>query len=105
MKLAYAFVAGIIGFIPGGAVILIALEVVMFYHMCHTYKHPVLGEGLVFAGTLISISFFFKAIAQALHVVPIIGQFANSLVAFFVVLGLGYVFENYIRHKANTKAE
>lgn len=100
MKFAYAFVAALMGLIPGAALLLILLEIGMFYHICHKHKAPVLGEGLALAGGLIAVSFLLKGLAQFLHVIPILGQMANSLVAFAVVLGLGFIFENYAEKRA-----
>lgn len=101
MKFAYAFIAAILGLFPGAAVLLIFLEIAMFYHICHARKAPVLGEGLALAGGLIGASFLLKGVAQFLHAIPIAGQMANSLVAFAVVLGLGFIFENYAEKRAS----
>jgi hypothetical protein len=100
VKFAYAFVAAILGLFPGAAVLLIFLEIAMFYHICHSRKAPVLGEGLALAGALIGVAFVLKGVAQFLHVIPILGQMAISFVAFVVVLGLGFIFENYAEKRA-----
>jgi hypothetical protein len=101
LKLSYAVAAGFLGLIPvGGSLLLLVLEGTMFFHICIKNKVPVLHEGFGLVLTLFAVSSLFKFAAEVLHVVPVIGQFANGIVAFLVVLGLGAVIENYAGGRA-----
>ena len=103
LKLNYAIAAGVAGLIPGATVILVVLEGVMFFHICHKARVPVLGEGFTFAATMAVLSVILKGMVETLHVVLGLGQVVNAAVAFMVVLGLGQVIENYARHRASSE--
>jgi uncharacterized protein (DUF697 family) len=92
----YAIVAAVCGLIPvGGSIFILVLEGVMFYHICAKHNRHVLHEGILFVGAVAGLSILFKAAAEVLHTIPVIGQVANALVAYGVVYGLGVVIENY----------
>jgi uncharacterized protein (DUF697 family) len=97
--LKYAAAAAVCGLIPiGGSMCILLLELCMFYHICAKYHVPALHKGIGFIIALFGISFLFKGVAEALHAIPVIGQLANSLVAFGVVMVLGKAINNYAKN-------
>src|SRR5882724_9220742 len=99
IKIAYAIAGAVIGFIPGGSVLLLILEFVMFYHICKLHDTTMTHEGIGFIAAITGVEFLFKAAAELIHALPIIGQFANSIVAGSVVYALGYLVENHIKER------
>jgi len=88
-------IGAIVGFVPGGSFILIPMEVFLLYKIISKYNAFHLGEFLGLAAALIGLSTFLKGLATFLHPIIIIGQIANSLVAFFFIIAFGYMADQH----------
>lgn len=96
----FAVFGGLVAFIPGASFILIPLELHIVYKIADKYNSFELFPFIMMSAAIISISFFLKGLASFLHPFPIIGQFANSIVAFGFILILGRLAE---KHYSNNK--
>lgn len=105
LKLRYALAAAIIGFVPFGTFALLLLEGAMFLHICHKHDVPAIHEGIAFVLAMAGISLILKFAAESLQVIPIIGQFSNSIIAFTVVYGLGAVIEKYAKRRSDREQQ
>ncbi len=72
----------------------------MFYHVCYKHGAPVLGQGIVLVVSIGSVNLLIKFLVGFLHVIVGLGQVANVLVAFLIVLGLGRVILVYAKNGA-----
>jgi hypothetical protein len=99
MVIGFAVIGAFVAFIPGGSFILIPMEVFLLYQLAAKYRAFEFGPFLAAASALVVISGFLKGLATFLHAVPIIGQFANSVVAFGFILAIGLLAEQYYRGK------
>lgn len=96
----YALVAGCLGLLPGIAFALILVEVHMIFGIAHGYVIDNAGEIAFFCFKAGAISAALKAAAHALHVVPVIGQVANSIVAIAFVVVLYNIADSHYSHLA-----
>jgi hypothetical protein len=81
MKFAYVAAGAFIALFPFVSFILIALEVVMVYHIAKSHNAFRLHDLIWFCSVMVVISLVLKIIASWLHIFPMLGQFANSIVA------------------------
>lgn len=95
MTFAFALIGALVAFIPGASFILIPMEVFLVYKIASSHNAFEFGPFIVMTAALVTISTFLKGLATFLHGVPILGQFANSLVAFCFILVIGVLAEQY----------
>jgi hypothetical protein len=98
----YILCAGVFGFIPGVAYLLIVMETWMIYSIAHGYGVDNLGEIVFYCGVAGTISFVLKSVAHLLHLAPLIGQIANSIVAMVFVFALYSIADSHYAHLAKT---
>jgi uncharacterized protein (DUF697 family) len=77
----YVAVGAFVALFPLASFVLIALEVVMVFNVAKKYGHANLGDLIWFCSAMVTLSLFLKFLAAWLHLIPIIGQVANSAVA------------------------
>jgi hypothetical protein len=104
MVLGFAMIGALIAFVPGGSFILIPMEVFLIYQIAAKYRAFEFGPFLAMASALVVISGFLKGLATFLHVLPLVGQFANSLVAFGFIFIVGLLAEQYYSGKSPSHA-
>jgi len=95
MILAFALIGAVIGFVPGGSFLMIPMEVYLLYRIMN--KHNAF-DWMPFFGTaamLCGISAVLKGLASLLQALPVIGQIANSLVAFGFIMAFGNLAEQH----------
>jgi hypothetical protein len=95
MILAFALIGAVVGFFPGGSFLLIPMEVYLLYKICTKHKAFDFPMFFLVAAALIGVSAFLKGLATFLQAIPVIGQFANSLVAFGFIVAFGNIAEHY----------
>lgn len=81
MKFVYVAIGALIALFPMASYVLIAVEVVMVYQIAKSYDAVHLGDLVWFCSKMVVVSLFLKFLASWLHLIPGIGQIANSLVA------------------------
>lgn len=81
MKLAYVAIGALVALFPMASFVLIALEVVMVYQIAKSHDAVHLGDLVWFCSKMVVLSLVLKFLAAWLHMIPLIGQVANSLVA------------------------
>lgn len=102
MIFAFALIGAVVGFIPGGSFLLIPMEVCLLYRIMN--KHNAF-DWMPFFGTaamLCGVSAVLKGLASLSQAVPVIGQIANSLVAFGFIMAFGTLAEQHyskVRHR------
>lgn len=77
----FVIAAAVIGLLPGASFVLIPLELILVYKILDNYKKFDIFKYLGFAAALVTVSTFLKGFSSLLHFMPIVGQFANSIVA------------------------
>jgi hypothetical protein len=77
----YVAIGAFVALFPFAAFALIGLEVVMVYQIAKKYDAVVVDDLIRFCGIMITVSLFLKFLALWLHLIPIVGQVANSVVA------------------------
>ncbi len=100
MVMHYAIIGALVAFLPGASFFLIPLEVWLVYRIAIHHHAYEFGTFITLATGLATISMFLKALAALLHFLPLVGQIANSLVAFGFILILGSVAEQHYEKKA-----
>jgi len=91
----YAIAGAAIGFIPGGSFLLIPMEVYLLYQIATRHNAFAPVPFLAMAAALVTISTFLKGLATFLHALPVLGQFANSIVAGGFILIMGSAAEQH----------
>lgn len=81
MKFVYVAIGALIALVPMASYVLIAVEVVMVYQIAKSYDAVNVGDLFWFCSKMVVISLFLKFLASWLHLIPGLGQIANSLVA------------------------
>ena len=81
MKFVYVAIGALIALFPMASFVLVAVEVVMVYKIAKSHDAFQLGDLVWFCSKMVIISLFLKFLASWLHLVPGLGQIANSLVA------------------------
>lgn len=81
MKFIYVALGALIALFPLASFVLIAVEVVMVFQIAK--KHDAVHLGLIvwFCTVMVPVSFVLKFLAAWLHMIPVIGQVSNSVVA------------------------
>lgn len=102
MRWAYAAAGGFIALFPMASFVLLALEVVMVFQIAKKHDKVDVGDLAWFCSIMFVVSLFLKFFAAWLHLFPIIGQFANSLVAIGFIL---FVYEVADAHYRNLARE
>ncbi len=91
----FAIIAAVVGFIPGGSFILIPMEMILLWNISHKYGKFHFGEWLGFGEALWTISLVLIGLASILHINPLIGQLANSIVAAGAIYVIGKAAESH----------
>jgi hypothetical protein len=102
MILAFATIGGVVAFIPGASFILIPMELIMLYKIATKYNAFEFFPFIIMAGTLVTISLFLKGLAAFLYPVPVIGELANSLVAFGFIFVVGMLADKYYANRSSS---
>jgi hypothetical protein len=102
MVFAFASIGAVISLIPGASFILIPLEVYLIYQIATKHNAFEFGPFLAMSAALVTISAFLKGLATFLHAIPLIGQLANSLVAFGFIWFVGLLAEQYYANRSRT---
>lgn len=89
--LVYAIVGAVVALIPFASFLLVIMELIMLHQIARQHGKN-LGGGYAFG--LVAVSGLLKGLATLLHTIPVIGQIANSLVAFGFILLLGKAAES-----------
>jgi hypothetical protein len=103
MVIQFAWIGALVALIPGASFILIPMEVVLIYQIAKKHDAFELGAFIFMATVIMSISLFLKALASFLHALPIIGQVANSLVAFGFIYAVGTVAEQHYAKRGQSR--
>jgi hypothetical protein len=98
--LIYILIAAVLGFIPGIAYGLVIMETYMIFDIAHGYGVDNTGEIALFCFKSGVISAVLKTVAHALHLAPVIGQVANSIVAIIFVFVLHNIADSHYQHLA-----
>jgi hypothetical protein len=81
MELLYVGIGAVIALFPMASFALIALEVIMVFQIAKSHDAVHLGDIVWFCSRMVIVSLVLKFLAAWLHLIPIIGQMANSIVA------------------------
>ena len=81
MKLAYVAIGALIALFPMASFVLVAVEVVMVYQIAKSHDAVYIGDISWFCSVMVVVSLVLKFLAAWLHLFPVIGQIANSIVA------------------------
>jgi hypothetical protein len=81
VKFVYVGIGAFVALFPMASFVLLALEVVMVYQIAKSHDAVHIGDLAWFCSVMVIISLVLKFLAAWLHLMPIIGQVANSLVA------------------------
>jgi hypothetical protein len=100
MVVVFAIVGAFVALIPGASFILIPMELFMVYMIAHRHGAVDFVPFIVMSAAIVTISTFLKGLATFLHVVPVVGQLANSLVALGFILLLGLLAEQFYAARA-----
>jgi hypothetical protein len=99
MVFAFAAIGAVVALIPGGSFVLIPLELIMLYMIADKNNAFELPPFLAMGAGIATMSAVLKGLASLMHVVPIVGQIANSLVAFGFIVVVGLLAEKYYSGK------
>ena len=99
MTVALAFIGAVVAFIPGGAFLLIPMELFLLYSIMKKYNAFDFIPFIGLSAALICVSGFLKGLAFFLNGIPIIGQLANSFVAFAFIMAIGYMAEDHYKKR------
>jgi hypothetical protein len=80
-KIVYVVIGALVALFPLASFVLIAVEVVMVYQIAKSHNAFHLGDLIWFCSVMVIVSLFLKFLATWLHLIPGIGQLANSIVA------------------------
>jgi hypothetical protein len=97
----YILIAGALGFLPAVSYALILMESWMIFDVAHGYGVDNTGEIVLFCIKSGAISAVLKTVAHALHLAPVIGQIANSIVAIVFVAALYNIADSHYAHLAS----
>jgi hypothetical protein len=100
MVLKFALLGAVVALIPGAAFILIPMELFMLYQIAGKHNAFEMAPFLGMSAALVTISVFLKGLATFLHLIPGLGQIANSLVAFGFISVVGTLAEQYYSNRA-----
>jgi hypothetical protein len=81
MKFTYVIIGALAALVPFASYGLIALEVIMVYQIAKSHNVVHLWDIVWFCSIMVTVSFFLSSLAIWMHMIPIIGQIANSIVA------------------------
>ena len=80
-KFIYVAIGAVIALFPMASYVLIAVEVVMVYQIAKSYDAVRVFDLVWFCTKMGFLSLVLKFLATWLHIIPLVGQVANSLVA------------------------
>lgn len=100
MIFGFAAIGALVAFIPGASFVLIPLELIMLYLIADKNNAFELPPFLAMGAGIATMSAFLKGLASLLHILPGVGQIANSLVAFAFIAVVGALAEKYYGGKA-----
>jgi hypothetical protein len=81
MKWTFVVIGALVALVPLASFVLVGLEVVMVYQIAKSRNAVYIGDLVWFCSIMTVVSLFLKFLAAWLHLIPVIGQIANSLVA------------------------
>lgn len=96
----FAIVGAVVAFLPAASFFLIPLELFLIHRIADRYGQFELAPFLAMAAALFTFSAFLKGAASLLHWIPLLGQLANSGIAFVFILIVGNLAESYYQGKA-----
>jgi hypothetical protein len=100
MVFVFAIIGAIVAFFPGASFILIPMEVFLIYKIARRHNAFDFPIFIVMMAALMPISGFLKGLATFLQVIPVIGQIANSLVAFGFIIAVGLLAEQFYANRS-----
>jgi hypothetical protein len=95
IKMAFTIVAFFVGFIPMGSFVLIPAEMLLVYLILNKNDNFKLTEFAVICAVLATATTFLKGLAQLLHLIPVLGQITNSIIAAVVMYIIGSLAESH----------
>ena len=98
----YVVIAGILGFFPGVAYALILMESWMIFSIAHSHNFDNVQDIIWYCGVSAVLSAALKSVAHVFHLMPLVGQIGNSVVAMLYVVALYSVAESHYSHVAQT---
>ena len=81
MRSFYVTIGALIALFPLASFVLIAVEVVMVYKIAKSHDAVYVGDLVWFCSIMVTVSLVLKFLAAWLHLIPVVGQIANSIVA------------------------
>ena len=100
--LLYVVIAGVLGLFPGISYFLIIMETWMIFNVAHGYHVDNTGEIAFWCTVSAVVSAVLKTVAHTLHLAPVVGQIANSIVAMLFVAGVYTWADAHYEHLAKT---
>ncbi len=105
MTVWFACIGGIIALVPGASFLLITMEVFLIYKIASKHSAFDLIHFLIASAALVTVSIVLKSLASFLHVIPVVGQLANGIVACAFILAVGNLAEeHYSKRRGNHQA-
>lgn len=98
--LLYIIIAGALGLFPGISYFLIIMETWMIFNVAHGYQIDNTGEIVFWCTVSAVVSAVLKTVAHTLHLAPVVGQIANSIVAMLFVAGVYTWADSHYQHLA-----
>ena len=95
MVFAFALIGAVVALIPLASFILIPMEVYLVYKIADRHNAFEFVPFLLVSAALVPISGVLKGLATMLQGFPVLGQIANSLVAFGFIMAIGSLAERY----------
>ena len=99
----FAVIGALVAFFPGASFTLIPMEVFLVYKIARKHNAFDFTAFITMMSALVLISGFLKGLATFLQVLPLIGQFANSIVAASFIIVLGLLAEQFYASRSNIK--
>ena len=96
----YILIAAVLGFIPFAAYLLVPMEAWMIFDIAHGYGVDNTAEIVFFCIKAGVVSAFLKTVAHLIHLAPVVGQVANSIVAVVFIVALYNVADSHYSHLA-----
>lgn len=97
--LGFAAIGAAVALIPGGSFILIPLELGMLYSIADRHGKVELLQFTAMSIGVTAMSLFLKGLTSFLNAMPVMGQIANSLIAFAFIAVIGLLAERYYSEK------
>jgi hypothetical protein len=95
MIFGFAVLGAVVALIPGASFLLIPMEVFLLYKVATRYNAFEFSNFLGWAVALVGVSTALKGLASLLHVIPVVGQITNSIIAFSFIMLIGNLAEKH----------